>query len=156
MARIFPGSVPGVSPSGARVTYVLAGVAPAASCREAFQPAAVPPGCRTTLRATYADSTQTFVATVGVAVLDRPRVGPRGAGRPATVRPVAFPGGPAQRFGERQYVTGVVVPCPERYLVATAAGYADGRAYQPGDLVVPRLRDAAWQLAAALHRSLSV
>ncbi|MFB4285280.1 hypothetical protein ACBJ59_59200 [Nonomuraea sp. MTCD27] len=210
MAQVFPGTVPGLSPSGARVTYELAGVAPEAPCRAAFQPAAVRPGCRTALRATYADSTQTFVVTVGIAVLDRPALtalgaGPRGTGpaatappetvrpgtvrpetvrpetvrpetvrpetvrpetvrpetvrpetvRPETVRPVAFPGGPAAWFGDRQYFTGVVVGSGEHYVVATAAGYADGRAYQPGDRVVPRLRDAARQLAATLHRALT-
>ncbi|MEV0390732.1 hypothetical protein [Nonomuraea sp. NPDC050643] len=155
VARVFPVTVPGVSPSGARVTYVLAGVAPEAPCRVAFQAAAVRPGCRTALRATYADSTQTFVATVGIAVLDGPGPGGHAAGRPATVRPVAFPGGPAERFGDRQYFTGALVASGERYLVATAAGYADGRSYQPGDNLTPRLRDAARQLAAALHRALT-
>ncbi|MEV4178359.1 hypothetical protein [Nonomuraea sp. NPDC049709] len=195
MAQVFPGTVPGLSPSGARVTYELAGVAPEAPCRAAFHPAAVRPGCRTALRATYADSTQTFVVTVGIAVLDRPALtalgaGPQGSGhaatvrpetvgpeavrpeavrpetvrpetvrpetvRPETVRPVAFPGGPAAWFGDRQYFAGVVVGSGEHYVVATAAGYADGRAYQPGDRVVPRLRDAARQLAAALHRALT-
>ncbi|WP_143022184.1 hypothetical protein [Nonomuraea maritima] len=157
-SRVFPPAIPGVSPSGARISYVLAGIAPEAPCREAFQPAAVPPGCRTTLRATYADSTQTFVVTVGVAVLDGPRTGPRerrDTGRPATVRPVPFPGGPAERFGQRQYVTGAVAACPRGCMVATAAGYADGRTYQPGDQILPRLRFAARHLAAALHRTLS-
>ncbi|WP_188197603.1 hypothetical protein [Nonomuraea sp. SYSU D8015] len=155
VARVFPRAVAGVSPSGARVTYVLAGVAPEAPCRAAFQPAAVRPGCRTALRATYADSTQTYVATVGIAVLDRAAPRPGAAGRPATVRPVAFPGGPAERFGERQYFTGVLIGSGERYLVATAAGYADGRTYRPGDRTVPRLRDAARQLATTLHRMLT-
>ncbi|MEV1005106.1 hypothetical protein [Nonomuraea sp. NPDC050202] len=154
VVRVFPAVVPGHSPSGARVTYVLTGVAPEAPCRVAFQPAAVRPGCRTALRATYADSTQTFVVTVGIAVLDAPGPGRNGSGRPATVRPAAFPGGPAERFGDRQYFTGVVVGSGERYMVATAAGYADGRAYQPGDRVTPRLRDAARRLATALHEAL--
>jgi hypothetical protein len=155
VAKVFPGTVPGLSPSGARVTYVLAGIAPEASCEAAFQPAAVRPGCRTALRATYADSTQTYVATVGIAVLDGPGLGPYAVGRPATVRPVAFQGGPAERFGDRQYVTGVLIGSDDRYVVATAAGYADGRPYQPGDRTGPRLRDAARQLATALHRALT-
>lgn len=223
VARVFPDSVPGSSPSGARVTYVLAGVAPEAPCRRAFQPAVVGPGCRTALRATYADSTGTFVVTVGIAVLDsRPptqtlapatdpgagltdgsadgrtdgsadgftagfAAGPAAdpeavfvagptaglgtvfvagptaglgavfadAGRPATVRPVAFPGGAAERFGDRQYFTGVVVDSDERYVVATAAGYADGRAYRPGDGAMVRLRHAARQLATVLHQALT-
>ncbi|MGN9843425.1 hypothetical protein ACTMTI_35395 [Nonomuraea sp. H19] len=155
VAKLFPGTMAGVSPSGARVTYVLAGVAPEAPCRVAFQPGAVPRGCRTALRATYADSTHTFVATVGIAVLDEPGSGRYDAGRPASVRPVAFPGGPAERFGERQYFTGVLMGSWERYLVATAAGYADGRSYRPGDRTVPRLRGIARQLATALHRTLT-
>lgn len=159
VARIFPLAVPGVSPSGARVTYVLAGVAPEAPCRVAFQPAAVRPGCLTALRATYADSTQTYVATVGIAVLDapcpRPCPRPYGGVRPATVRPVAFPGGPAERFGERQYFAGALAGSGDPYLVATAVGYADGRAYRPGGRAAPRLRGAARQLAVALHRALT-
>ncbi|MEV4106490.1 hypothetical protein [Nonomuraea sp. NPDC049695] len=155
VSQIFPETVPGLSPSGARVTYVLAGVAPEAPCRTAFQPAALRRGCRVALRATYADSTQTFVATVGIAVLDRPWSESYRAGRLATVRPLAFPRGPAERFGERQYFTGVVVGSHENYLVATAAGYTDGRPYQPGDRVLPRLRDTARQLATALYRALT-
>lgn len=155
VAQVFPAAVPGRSPSGARVTYVLAGVAPEAPCSAAFQAAAVRSGCRTALRATYADTTQTFVVTVGIAVLDGPVLGPHGMGRPATVRPVAFPGGPAELFGDRQYMTGVVLASEGRYLVATAAGYADGRAYQPGDGVVRRLREAARQVATALHQALT-
>ncbi|MFI6636963.1 hypothetical protein ACIBI7_49450 [Nonomuraea fuscirosea] len=242
VARVFPDSVPGSSPSGARVTYVLAGVAPEAPCRRAFQPAAVRSSCRTALRATYADSTRTFVVTVGIAVLanrtttatdpgaeqtagsttdpgagqdGRPAADPDAgqdgrsaaapgagqavgssadlgfglaagpsadlaagswagtsagvvagsvaglevvladAGRPATVRPVAFPGGAAERFGDRQYFTGVVVDSDERYVVATAAGYADGRTYRPGDGAVARLRQAARQLATVLHQALT-
>jgi hypothetical protein len=150
VSRIFPLAVPGVSPSGARVTYVLAGVAPEAPCRVAFRPPAVPSGCLTALRATYADSTQTYVATVGIAVL----AGPLGVSRPAAVRPVAFPRGPAERFGERQIFTGALAGSGGPYLVGTAVGYADGRAYRPGDRAAPRLRDAARQLATALHRVL--
>lgn len=214
VARVFPDSVPGSSPSGARVTYVLAGVAPEAPCRRAFQPAAVRSSCRTALRATYVDSTRTFVVTVGIAVLASrtttatdpgaertagssadlgfglaagpsadlaagswagvvagswagtsagvvagsvagPGVVLADAGRPATVRPVAFPGGAAERFGDRQYFTGVVVDSDERYVVATAAGYADGRTYRPGDGAVARLRHAARQLATVLHQALT-
>jgi hypothetical protein len=71
------------------------------------------------------------------------------------VRPVAFPGGPAERFGELQYVTGVVIASHERYLVATAAGHADGRPYRPGDRAGSRLRGIARQLAVELHRGLT-
>ncbi|MFD1542844.1 hypothetical protein [Nonomuraea guangzhouensis] len=327
VARVFPGSVPGTSPSGARVTYVLAGVAPEAPCRVAFQPGVLRllRGCVTALRATYADSTQTFVATVGIAVLttpaahppaafglpgappetgglsgappetgggrlsagssetgsgclaggasrpdclsagssepgnvrlpsgpsetgtgrpasgsshigtghlpggpshldtDHPTSGPshtdtghlpggpseagagtrclpgRGretsggrlaetggplpetgarrlpgvgatagaqadvpvdrsgtvVGRPPTVRPVAFPDGPAERFGESQYVTGALISSNDTYVVATAAGYADGRPYKPGDFAARRLGDTARRLATVLYGSLT-
>ncbi|GAB2948890.1 hypothetical protein GCM10027203_60890 [Nonomuraea fastidiosa] len=155
VARIFPPLVPGHSPSGARVTYVLAGVAPETACASAFQPGAVRPGCRVALRATYADSTQTFVVTAGIGVLDGPGTPVHRSGRPATVRPAAFSGGPAARFGDRQYVTGVVLGSGERYVVATAAGYADGRAYRPGAPVPSRLRGAARQVATALHQALT-
>lgn len=160
VARIFPDSVPGTSPSGAKVTYRLAGVAPEAPCRVALQPAAAGalPGCLTTLRATYADSTNTYVATVGVAVLDGPagHVAERLHGeRPPSVRPVAFPGGAAEGFGERQYITGALAASSERYVVFAAAGYSDGRPYQPGERAAPRLGDAARRLATALHGALT-
>ncbi|MFI6602306.1 hypothetical protein ACIBHX_39155 [Nonomuraea sp. NPDC050536] len=215
VSRVFPDTVPGSSPSGARVTYVLEGIAPEAPCREALQPAALRalPGCRTALRATYADSTQTYVATVGIAVLDGKgtrtplarmggsaaehlalaggdaagitAAGPEGAawagssgglastawagepggslgalvtsgsGRVPSVRPVAFPDGPAERFGERQYVTGAISFANDRYVVLTAAGYADGRAYRPGVAPPSRLAGVARQLAAELHRVLT-
>ncbi len=164
VTRVFPAAVPGTSPSGARVTYVLTGVAPEAPCPAAFQPGALLalPACVTALRATYADSTSTFVATVGIAVLARRRapgtatVASAAAGhRPPTVRPVAFPGGPAERFGERQYFTGALISTHDRYLVATAAGHADGRPYRPGDRAAARLRGIALQLAGALHRGLT-
>jgi hypothetical protein len=96
------------------------------------------------------------VATVGIAVLTgygEPAMS--GASRPPTVRPVPFPGGPAERFGELQYVTGVVIASHERYLVATAAGYTDGRPYRPGDRAATRLRGIARQLAVELHRGLT-
>ena len=42
VTRVFPAAVPGISPSGARVTYLLTGVAPEAPCRSAFHPGALP------------------------------------------------------------------------------------------------------------------
>ncbi|MFI6500112.1 hypothetical protein [Nonomuraea typhae] len=158
--RVFPGALPGDSPSGARVTYVLAGIAPEAPCRVALQPSAAAslPGCLTTLRATYADSTQTYVATVGVAVLAG-APGPLPAAltgtRPASVRPVAFPDGAAERFGAAQYVTGALAASGGRYVVLAAAGYADGRPYQRERRTEPRLRATARQLATALNRALT-
>ncbi|WP_327089064.1 hypothetical protein OIE66_00125 [Nonomuraea sp. NBC_01738] len=158
--QVFPATVPGTSPSGARVVYELAGVAPEASCEAALQPAAARalPGCLTVLRATYTDSTQTFVATAGVVVLEEPPVtlDARWHGyRPPNVRPVAFPGGAAEGFGRKQYVTGAVAVSDDRYLVLAAAGYADGRPYQKGEAPAARLSGVARQLANALNGALT-
>jgi hypothetical protein len=68
---------------------------------------------------------------------------------------VAFPDGPAERFGESQYVTGTLISSNDAYIVATAAGYADGRPYKPGDLAAGRLGDTARRLATVLYRSLT-
>ncbi|GAA5073189.1 hypothetical protein GCM10023259_073740 [Thermocatellispora tengchongensis] len=179
VARVFPPSLPGTSPSGARVRYVLAGVAAEAPCARALQPAAAralaPLGCLTTLRATYTDVTETYVVTAGIAVLSDaataappplaggldvhglalPKAGRHAPERPPTVLPAAFPGGPAERFGERQYVAGAVAAGYDRYVVLTAAGHADGRPYEPGRRADPRVARAARDLARALHRELT-
>ncbi|MCG5219877.1 hypothetical protein [Streptosporangium sp. KLBMP 9127] len=170
---IFPAAIRGTSPSGAGTRYRLAGVAPEAACERALQPAAAralaPLGCLTTLRATYADSTETFVATAGIAVLSDSaatapssvarllglRGGDRIQGRPPSVRPAGFPGGVAEGFGERQYVAGALVAGHDRYVVLTAAGYADGRPYVAGGRADIRLTRLAVELADALYRGLT-
>ncbi|MFG3441862.1 hypothetical protein ACGF0J_31855 [Nonomuraea sp. NPDC047897] len=166
----FPASVPGTSPSGARVTYLLAGIAREASCRRVFRPAALRMlrGCVTALRATYTDSTQTYVITAGITVLARPGSARATAGIPpgatvevrakrlrSLVRPLAVAGGPAERFGRRQCLTGFALASGDGRVVASAAGYADGRPYRRGAQVAPRLVDGARQLAQALHRNLT-
>ncbi|MEU4831436.1 hypothetical protein [Streptosporangium sp. NPDC023615] len=118
-------------------------------------------GCRTLLRATYADQTSTFVFTVGIAVLgdeDRriaasaqlavdDRVG---------VRPVAFPGTASELFGaaqrQRNAWTGV-----GPYLVFSTAGYADGRTRQavaPEEILHSELWPAAQAVAGRIARAL--
>ncbi|MBB6345389.1 hypothetical protein ACWGH8_40920 [Nonomuraea muscovyensis] len=168
--RLFPAAVPGTSPSGARVTYLLAGAPRETPCRQAFRPAALRllRGCVTVLRATYADSTQTYVVTAAVTVLAGPATAGVTAGIPpgttvavrakrtrALVRPLAVAGGPAERFGWRQCFTGFAVASGDGRVVATSAGYADGRPYRRGWPVVPRLALGARQLAEALHRNLA-
>ncbi|MFE3451135.1 hypothetical protein ACFXJ8_19660 [Nonomuraea sp. NPDC059194] len=156
-AEVFPTSLPGTTPSGARTAYVLAGIAPETPCADAFHRDADLRGCLTALRATYVDSTQTFVATAGIAVLTGPpprQDAPRGT-RPATVRPYTVLGGPAELFGARQYITGARASSDSRYVVMTAAGYTDGRPYTKKEIVTPRLRVVARELAAALHRRLT-
>ncbi len=100
-------------------------------------------GCEAVLRATYADSTSSLVVTVGVAVLpdsttasqaarelsadtsDRDG-GPSQALRPG-LRPVAFPGTLAARFGTRQRQLSWDDVSAGPYLVLSTVGYADGR-----------------------------
>ncbi|MDF5757838.1 hypothetical protein [Spongiactinospora sp. TRM90649] len=171
--RIFPASVPGTSPSGAAVRYRLTGVATEVPCDRGLQPDAAralrPFGCLTILRATYADGTQTYVATAGIAVLSdkaegasssaarrlgtRPTGGPRL--RPPSVRPAGFAGGAAEGFGERQYVAGALAGGDDRYVVLTSAGYADGRPYTSGTSIDSRLTRVARELATTLHRDLT-
>jgi hypothetical protein len=94
-------------------------------------------GCEAVLRATYADSTSSLLVTVGVAVLPgsataRQAVrdlaaagGGRGKLQPG-LRPAAFPGTLAARFGDRQRQLnwdGSAGP----YLIMSTVGYADGR-----------------------------
>ncbi|MET9341652.1 hypothetical protein [Nonomuraea sp. NPDC003804] len=156
-SEVFPARLPGTTPSGARTAYVLAGIAPEAPCARAFHPGALLRGCLTALRATYVDTTQTFVATAGVAVLTGapPPPAERGDPRPATVTPYTVPGGPAELFGTRQYITGARIGSGPRYVVMTAAGYTDGRPYTKGQGAPPRLRGMARELATALHRRLT-
>jgi hypothetical protein len=82
------------------------------------------------LRATYTDSTGSFVATVAVVIV-RGRA-PAASGLPARhglspgVRAMPFRGTPAARFGNRQrLMTGAAAHGP--YLILYAAGYTDGR-----------------------------
>jgi hypothetical protein len=87
-------------------------------------------GCQTVLRATYADSTGSFVATVGVVIMhgQAPDVSrlPAGHGLAPGVRAVPFRGTLAARFGNRQrQMTGASAHGP--YLILYTAGYADGR-----------------------------
>jgi hypothetical protein len=114
-------------------------------------------GCRTVLRATYLDVTQTFVVTSGIAVLHTtPGDGPALAAspRPPTVRPASFPGA-AEDFGDTQYVTGGLAEGDGPYAVLTAAGYADGRAYTPSCPPDERLTKLARDLATSLLRRLT-
>ncbi|WP_283139029.1 hypothetical protein [Rhizohabitans arisaemae] len=162
--RIFPEAIPGVTRSGATATYLRAGIAAEAPCRTALQPPVARLlgrlGCVSVLRATYADSTQTYVVTTGIVVLAEGTNVPlprrqRPGDRPSTVRPVAFRGGPADEFTEKHYVTGGVAGGSQRYLVLTAAGYADSRLYSPADRADLRLSDVADTLATALYRRIT-
>ena len=139
--RIFPASArypltwtlfetnPGLIMSAHRV-----GIAPESTCAAAIDPALARvldrAGCERVLRATYTDSTGSFVATIGVVIMHGhvPAVGSLLAGhQPAPgVRPEPFRGTLADRFRDRQrQMTGSAARGP--YLILYAAGYADGR-----------------------------
>ena len=96
-------------------------------------------GCRAILRATYTDTSMSFVLTVGVAVLRNVALargaaavltaGSGRAGAKATallLRPVAVPGTPAAAFGSRQrQLSWVDATGP--YLIVATVGFADAR-----------------------------
>jgi hypothetical protein len=87
-------------------------------------------GCQGVLRATYTDSTGSFVATVAVVIMhgNVPAVSSLPGRRELApgVRTVPFRGTLAARFGNRQrQMTGASAHGP--YLILYTAGYADGR-----------------------------
>ncbi|MFI6598758.1 hypothetical protein ACIBHX_21085 [Nonomuraea sp. NPDC050536] len=130
------------------------GIAPQTECTGAMDPSVAgilaDHDCVTVLRATYVDQTETFVITVGVAVLkdeesrlsatdqlsQDDRVG---------VLPVAFPGTVTERFGnDQRQRNGWVGAGP--YIVFSTAGYADGRtraAVPPEEILHSELWPAA-------------
>jgi hypothetical protein len=104
-------------------------------------------GCEAVLRATYVDSTQTYVMTVGVAVLpsaaaatdadtglSRPKLAAArdgdGAGRLAAgVMVVRFSGAAAQLYDYNRQISDSITAGP--YIVMYAVGYADNRPRLP-------------------------
>jgi hypothetical protein len=124
---------------GAVRDYTRIGIAPAADCRTAFDPAlarllsAHP--CGPVLRADYTDATRTMVATIGLAVLgtgpaDQLDVNAATAGHHDDLRPraLAFSGTPAAGFGDAQRVAFHVRASPDApFVVFTAVGFSDGR-----------------------------
>ncbi len=139
--KIFPASVGYQLPwtlfgtnSGLTLSARRIGIAPQARCAAAVDTALARvldrDGCEAVLRATYTDSTGSFVVTEGVAVMhdSAPAASslPDGHGLPAGVRAVPFRGTLAARFGDRQrQISGAAGSGP--YLILYTAGYADGR-----------------------------
>ncbi|HTR94080.1 MAG TPA: hypothetical protein VMI73_20290 [Trebonia sp.] len=143
---IFPGSV-GYSPpaaldAGGSLTLGARriGIAREATCAAAADPAAARildgDGCATLLRATYADRTDSYVLTVGVAVLPSTaqaaaaaqalNSAPASHGLGPTVRAVPFKNTPAAAFsGSRRQLSGIVDA--GTYVVLYTVGYADTR-----------------------------
>jgi hypothetical protein len=138
--KIFPAQVSYQLPwtlfgsgKGLTETAHRVGIAPQSGCAAATDPAlarSLGSRCQAVLRATYTDSTGSFVATIGVAVMrgsaPRPASLPGGHGHRPGVRTVPFPGTLAARFSDRQrQLSGAVGYGP--YLVLYSAGYTDGR-----------------------------
>jgi len=156
--QIFPRTVSYLSTaSGGRWSAHLVGIAPQASCTAATDPAAgtalMRSGCRTVLRATYADASDTLIATVGIAVM--PSSARVSAALPAVeagvnegVLAVPFPGTVAGLFGNAQRaVFGLRGQGP--YILFDSVGFADGRVTHLADSD-PALRDMGDGIVHAL------
>jgi len=140
--QIFPRTVSYLSTaSGGHWSARLVGIAPQASCAAATDPAAalalVRSGCKTVLRATYADASGTLIATVGIAVMPSAA---RAGGAFSTIQAradqgvlaVPFPGTVADLFGNAQRaVFGQQDQGP--YILFDSVGFADGRVTHMAD-----------------------
>jgi hypothetical protein len=152
--RLFPPTVSDKDggPGGAQRSWVRVGVAAPAGCQGALDPllqqVVAPVGCTRLLRATYVDSTSTTVTTVGLLVASGEAPAMSALARRWTSqhlgertdllpRPVAFPGTPAARFGDRQRGSwDVQVAADLPFVVYAVSGFADGRTIaqpQPAD-----------------------
>jgi hypothetical protein len=156
--RIFPGSVP--YQLSARVLQdatpldlaaLRVGIAPQSGCGADVTTSAAAAvlrrdGCRAVLRATYVDSTWSYVTTVGVAVLpsdaaaakasqslSQPRLTAAGnadtGALPAGILVVRYRGAAAAMFDYSRQISASFAAGP--YLVMYAAGYADSRPRVP-------------------------
>lgn len=134
--QIFPASVSYLSTLGSQTKATLVGIAPQAPCGSAVDAKAAPvliaAGCVTVLRATYADASQTALATIGIAVMRSPGGAEKAlpaltSGSHGGLLPVSIPGTIASAFAgsarETYSVQGVAGP----YVFLYAVGYADGR-----------------------------
>jgi hypothetical protein len=150
--EIFPASISYPAPEALdddpalNLTAQRVGIAGQDSCAAALDPAAAAvldrDGCAAMLRATYVDVTDSYVVTVGAAVLPgtakastaaRAIAGaaPSGGLGPA-VHTVPFKGTPAAEFGDEQRQLSGVVSAGS-YVVLYTVGYADSRPKQPVD-----------------------
>jgi hypothetical protein len=146
-SAIFPGSVSYAAPTALdddpslMLSVRRVGVAKQASCASAADPAVGTAldreGCAALLRATYVDSTDSYVVTVGAAVLPdtakaaaaAQTINDVGGGRSA-VHTVPVPGTPAAAFTDkRRQLSGVF--SAGTYVVLYTVGYADTRPKEP-------------------------
>lgn len=143
---IFPASVsysaPGVIDDDASLVLSarLVGVAKEVSCASGTDLAAAAAldraGCAALVRATYVDKTDSFVVTVGAAVLPgaaKAQAAARaiaGAAGAAAVHAVPFAGTPAAAFTDRRrQLSGAVAG--GTYVILYTVGYADARPKEP-------------------------
>ena len=141
--KIFPATVSySTSDFDVAMTATRVGIAPAATCGAALDPAVSALlrrfGCVTVLRATYVDESGVLAATAGVAVMtsaaaasgvvgigDTSPPGLAGAG----VRTFSLPGTVADLFGDPQRRAFSAIDANHgRYIFFWTAGYTDGRA----------------------------
>jgi hypothetical protein len=144
--NIFPASVSYSPPaalsddSSLALTATRVGIARQASCAAATDAAVAAVldrnGCKAMLRATYVDGTDSYVVTVGVAVMPGSAQAAAAKrelpGGRVGVRPVQFKGTPAAGFtmGRRQ-IWGVLAGTTGTYVFFYTIGYADGRQHVP-------------------------
>ncbi|MGW1212162.1 hypothetical protein ACWD5F_21375 [Streptomyces sp. NPDC002499] len=143
--RLFPTTVQGqgAGPGGADRTWTRIAVAPDSGCRNAFDPllkkVLAPVGCQRLLRATYTDSTQSFVTTVGLLFTNADAVGMKSLatrfqrealGRRTDLMPLPYAakGTVAAGFGGKQRASWIVSVLTDAPVVAYAvSGWSDGR-----------------------------
>lgn len=146
---IFPASVRYAPPMSLSddlslvLTVRRVGIARQADCRAATDPAAATvldrDGCTVVLRATYVDETDSYVVTVGAAVMPgtarakaaaKELAAARGGGRLPGVRTVQFGNTPAASFTDpRRQLSGAIAG--GTYVFLYTVGYADTRPMEP-------------------------
>ena len=135
--RLFPADIR-YGTAGHRVgTARRVGIAPAASCAAALDPAAAAifraRGCQTVLRASYTDASGSLTVTVGVVVMHSTTAAQSAVSdltiQPghAGVRAVSFPGTRAAGYGDAQRGWLHAEPGDGPYAFLYAAGFTDGR-----------------------------
>ena len=134
--QIFPRTVIYQSTAaGADWPAHLVGIAPRTSCVAATDPQIGPAlaqsGCRTLLRATYADASGTLLTTVGIAVMPSAAAAAQAFstihnGQNAGVRTVSFAGTISSQFGNGQR-TLIQTEYQGSYIFFFSTGFADGR-----------------------------
>jgi hypothetical protein len=135
--RLFPTTISYLSPGQQQTTALRVGIAPATSCTVALDPAAAAifrtHGCRTILRATYADASGSLAVTVGIAVMPSNAAAQSAVSNlviqpgHAGVRAATFPGTRVAGYGDAQRGWFHAQTENGPYVFMYAAGFADGR-----------------------------